>query len=49
MRLGVGLADIHLHQTRHTFARMAGEDAGSLIEVQEALGHKAHRYHARVP
>jgi integrase len=36
----IGLADIHLHQTRHTFARMVGEDAGSLIEVHEALGHK---------
>jgi hypothetical protein len=36
----IGLADIHLHQTRHTFARMVGEDAGSLTEVQEALGHK---------
>ncbi len=36
----IGLADIHLHQTRHTFARMVGEDAGSLMDVQEALGHK---------
>jgi integrase len=36
----IGLADIHLHQTRHTFARMVGEDTGSLMEVQEALGHK---------
>jgi integrase len=35
----VGLTDIHLHQTRHTFARMVGEEAGSLTEVQEALGH----------
>jgi len=35
-----GIPDIHLHQTRHTFARMVGEDAGSLMEVQEALGHK---------
>jgi integrase len=36
----IGLTDIHLHQTRHTFARMVGEDSGSLTEVQEALGHK---------
>ena len=36
----IGRADIHLHQTRHTFARMVGEDAGSLMEVQEALGQK---------
>jgi integrase len=35
-----GIGQIHLHQTRHTFARMVGEEAGSLIEVQEALGHK---------
>jgi integrase len=35
-----GIPDIHLHQTRHTFARMVGEDASSLMEVQEALGHK---------
>jgi site-specific recombinase XerD len=35
-----GIPDIHLHQTRHTFARMVGEDADSLMEVQEALGHK---------
>lgn len=35
-----GLGDIHLHQTRHTFARIAAEESGSLAEVQEALGHK---------
>jgi integrase len=35
-----GIDQIHLHQTRHTFARMVGEEAGSLTEVQEALGHK---------
>lgn len=35
-----GLGDIHLHQTRHTFARWVGEDSGSLLEAQDALGHK---------
>lgn len=35
-----GIGDIHLHQTRHTFARWAGEESGSVLEVQEALGHK---------
>lgn len=36
-----GIGDIHLHQLRHTFARMAGDESGSLAEVQEALGHKS--------
>jgi integrase/recombinase XerC len=35
-----GLGHIHLHQTRHTFARMVAEDTGSLSETMEALGHK---------
>jgi len=35
-----GIGDIHLHQSRHTFARMVAEHAGSLIEVQDALDHK---------
>lgn len=35
-----GLGDIHLHQTRHTFARIVAEDSGSIIETQDALGHK---------
>ena len=35
-----GLGDVHLHQTRHTFARMVGEETGSVIETQDALGHK---------
>jgi integrase/recombinase XerC len=36
-----GIGDIHLHQTRHTFARMVAEDSGSIIETQDALGHKS--------
>lgn len=29
----------HLHQTRHTFARIFAEDSGSMSETQEALDH----------
>jgi len=35
-----GIEKIHLHQTRHTFARMVAERAGSLAETQDALGHR---------
>lgn len=35
-----GIGNIHLHQTRHTFARMVAEDTGSIVETQDALGHK---------
>lgn len=35
-----GIDDFHLHQTRHTFARMVAEDSGSITETQDALGHK---------
>jgi len=35
-----GLESIHIHQTRHTYARMVSEDTGSLVETQEALGHR---------
>lgn len=35
-----GLGDIHLHQTRHTYARIVAEETGSIIETQDALGHK---------
>lgn len=35
-----GLGDIHLHQTRHTVARLVGEQSGSLSEVQAVLGHQ---------
>lgn len=31
---------IHLHQTRHTFARIFSEDSGSMTETQEALDHE---------
>jgi integrase/recombinase XerC len=35
-----GIKTIHVHQLRHTFGRMIADDAGSLDEVQEALGHR---------
>lgn len=35
-----GIEKIHVHQTRHTFARMVAEDTGSITETQEALGHR---------
>lgn len=34
-----GLGDVHLHQTRHTYARLVGDATGSVKAVQEALGH----------
>jgi len=35
-----GLKGVHIHQTRHTFARIVAEDTGSMIETQDALGHR---------
>jgi integrase len=35
-----GIGKIHLHQTRHTFARMIAKRSGSLSETQDALGHR---------
>jgi integrase/recombinase XerD len=35
-----GLDDVHLHMTRHTFARLVNEETGSLLETQEALDHE---------
>ena len=36
----IGIKHIHLHQTRHTFARIFSEDSGSMIETQDALDHE---------
>ena len=36
-----GLDHIHLHRTRHTYARIVAEETGSLIETQDALGHES--------
>jgi len=35
------IGEIHLHQTRHTVARIVGEQAGDLTEVQTVLGHQS--------
>lgn len=35
-----GLQHIHLHQTRHTYARIIAEETGSFLEAQEALDHE---------
>lgn len=34
------LSHIHLHQTRHTYARIVAEETGSFLETQEALDHE---------
>jgi integrase len=36
----IGLENVHVHQTRHTYARMVAEETGSIIETQDALGHR---------
>lgn len=36
-----GIEKIHIHQTRHTFARMVAEETGSIVETQDALGHRS--------
>lgn len=35
-----GIPHIHVHQLRHTFGRLVADGSGSLLEVQDALGHK---------
>lgn len=35
-----GVKEFHLHRTRHTFARLVAERTGSIVETQDALGHK---------
>lgn len=35
-----GLESVHLHQTRHTYARIVAEETGSFVETQEALDHE---------
>jgi integrase len=35
-----GIKDFHLHQTRHTSARLVAEQTGSIVETQDALGHR---------
>ncbi len=35
-----GVGDVHLHQTRHSFARIIAEETGSITDTQDALGHR---------
>jgi integrase len=35
-----GIESVHLHQTRHTYARIVAEESGSFVETQEALDHE---------
>jgi integrase len=35
-----GVGDVHLHQTRHSFARIISEETGSITDTQDALGHR---------
>lgn len=35
-----GLEHVHLHQTRHTYARIVAEETSSFVETQEALDHE---------
>jgi integrase len=38
--MAAGLESVHLHQTRHTYARIVAEETGSFLETQEALDHE---------
>jgi integrase len=35
-----GVGEVHLHQTRHSFARIVAEEMGSITDTQDALGHR---------
>ena len=35
-----GVEGVHVHQTRHTYARIVAEETGSFLETQEALDHE---------
>jgi integrase len=35
-----GVGEVHLHQTRHCFARIMAEETGSITDTQDALGHR---------
>jgi site-specific recombinase XerD len=34
-----GMGHVHLHQTRHTYARIVAEETGSMVATQDALDH----------
>ena len=35
-----GVGHVHLHQTRHSYARIVAEETGSITDTQDALGHR---------
>jgi site-specific recombinase XerD len=35
-----GIEKIHVHQTRHTFARVVAEETGNIMETQDAPGYR---------
>ncbi|MDQ3254429.1 MAG: site-specific integrase, partial [Acidobacteriota bacterium] len=35
-----GIPRMHIHQTRHTYARIVAEETGSYHDTQEALDHE---------
>jgi integrase len=35
-----GVGPVHLHQTRHSYARIIAEESGSITDTQDALGHR---------
>ena len=38
--IDAGVGGIHIHQLRHTYARIIADKAGDISEVSTALGHK---------
>jgi integrase len=34
------VGEVHLHQTRHSYARIIAEESGSITDTQDALGHR---------
>jgi hypothetical protein len=37
--MAAGIESVHLHQTKHTYARIVAEETGSFVETWEALDH----------
>jgi integrase len=35
-----GVGEVHLHQTRHGYARIIAVGSGSITETQDAVGHR---------
>jgi integrase len=35
-----GVGEVHLHQTRHSYARIIAEESSSITDTQDALGHR---------